>query len=207
MAFDLTQRPFDNLNDMTKDNPTARAYEFAKAAHASINQIRKYSGEPYIVHPEAVCKILEQAGETDVNVLAAALLHDVVEDVAPLNKEYDRDQILRHFGPEVDLYVWHLTDIYTKENYPELNREERKMREAVRIGLISEGAIKVKLADLIHNTMDIMKNDPGFGRVYLKEKRRILDAIHPRTIDCKDPILLTLYHKAKTQVAFYDEQR
>ena len=207
MAFDLTVKAFSNLDDMvntnSNDKPTARAYEFAKAAHASINQKRKFSGEPYIVHPEAVCRILENAGEKDVNVLCAALLHDVLEDVAPLNKLYDADEILRQFGAEVLRYVRELTDEFTKENYPALNREERKKREAQRIATISDSALKVKLADLIDNTSDIVKNDPGFAKVYLREKQRILDGLQPRTLDCKDPILLYLFHRAKTQVIFY----
>lgn len=181
-----------------------RAYEFARLAHESVGQKRKYSSEPYIVHPAAVCKILSEVGEQDVNVLAASYLHDVLEDVAPLNKAFDSDEILRQFGAEVLGYVRELTDQYTKENYPALNREERKRLEAERIATVSDGALKIKLADLVHNTADIMKNDPGFGRVYLREKLRILGGLHPRIMTCKDTVILTLYHRAKAQAAFYD---
>ena len=149
------------------DNPTARAYEFAKAAHASIGQKRKYSGQDYIVHPEAVCRILEEAGEKDPNVLMAALLHDVLEDVAPQNKAYDFDEILRHFGVTVTNYVMDLTDQYTKENFPWMNREERKAQEAKRIATIANGSLKVKLADLLDNTADIMRHDQEIGRAHV----------------------------------------
>lgn len=185
------------------DIPSARAFEYAKAAHGSINQRRKYSGDPYIVHPMAVAKILTDAGVTDQNIICAAFLHDVLEDVWPVNPVYRPDSIDELFGRTVLSYVWELTDSFTKENYPDLNREERKKREAARLAGISESALKVKLADLIDNTSDITRNDPGFAKVYLREKEKILAALHPRMIDCKDPILLELYHRAKTQVIFH----
>lgn len=189
--------------EMTTTLKPLRAFEYAKAAHGSINQRRKYSGDPYIVHPMAVAKILTDAGVTDQNIICAALLHDVLEDVWPVNPVYRPDSIDELFGRTVLSYVWELTDDFTKENYPGLNREERKKREAARLAGISEAALKVKLADLIDNTSDITKNDPGFAKVYLREKERILAALHPRMIDCKDPILLELYHRAKTQVIFH----
>jgi (p)ppGpp synthase/HD superfamily hydrolase len=204
MAFDLTQKAFSNLDQMKmNDVPSARAFEYAKAAHASINQKRKYSGDPYIVHPMAVAKVLTDSGVTDEDLICAALLHDVLEDVWPVNAVYHPASIEELFGKTVLGYVEELTDEYTKELYPDLNRAERKKREAERISKISDGALKVKLADLIDNTGDIAKNDPGFAKVYLREKQRILDALHPRMLDSKDPILLELYHRAKTQVIFH----
>ena len=61
------------------DNLIRRAKAFATQAHASIDQRRKYTGLPYIVHPEAVAELVEATG-AGPEVVAAAWLHDVVED-------------------------------------------------------------------------------------------------------------------------------
>jgi (p)ppGpp synthase/HD superfamily hydrolase len=183
------------------------AYEFANSAHSSIGQVRKYSGLPYVVHPSEVAEILKSSGETDPEILCAAFLHDVLEDVYPVNPNYSPDAIQAIFGTVVLLYVKELTDEFTREKYPSLNRKKRKNREAQRIANISDGALKVKLADLIDNTRDIVKNDPGFAETYLFEKGKILSAIHERMIDCKDLILRRLYHKANTQWIFYSIEK
>ncbi|MDD4541242.1 MAG: HD domain-containing protein, partial [Eubacteriales bacterium] len=69
-----------------------RAYEYAKKAHA--DQIRA-TGEPYIIHPVAASKILLDL-QLDDNTLAAALLHDTVEDT-----DTTLEDIRREFGQEV----------------------------------------------------------------------------------------------------------
>lgn len=58
-----------------------KAYYFAMAAHAAVGQKRKYTGEPYIVHPVEVCDIITHNVEwSNDEMCCAALLHDVVED-------------------------------------------------------------------------------------------------------------------------------
>ena len=69
-----------------------RAFERADSAHAG--QLRK-SGDPYITHPVAVAEILVEFG-LDAPTLAAALLHDCVEDT-----NYSLDELRREFGDEV----------------------------------------------------------------------------------------------------------
>ena len=173
-----------------------KAFEWSKTAHASINQVRKYSGDPFIMHPMAVVAILQAHGETDIDVLCAAYLHDVLEDVWPNNEVYSPQSIIDIFGISVFRMVNDLTDYFTFNNYPNINRTERKTLEAFRISEISGNALKVKLADLIHNTLDIVKNDPKFAVVYLKEKIRILRFIEVRIEDAADPILSSLYAEA-----------
>lgn len=189
------------------DIPTARAYEFAKAAFASIGQKRKYSGDNYIVHSEAVVRILEQCGEDDQNVLVAALLHDVAEDVSPHNPEYDSYEILRHFGAKVANYVLDLTDEFTFDKYPNMNRAERKSLEAKRISTISDNALKIKLADILHNTADIKKVDPTFSTIYLSEKEQILGLLYPRMMTTENVVLKTIYHRVKAQLEFNNPPR
>jgi (p)ppGpp synthase/HD superfamily hydrolase len=82
-----------------------RARKFATEAHASIDQRRKYTGEPYIVHPLAVAELVNSVPHTD-EMVAAALLHDVVEDT-PVTSE----EIHAEFGPVVGALVDWLTDV------------------------------------------------------------------------------------------------
>ncbi|VDZ55823.1 bifunctional (p)ppGpp synthetase II/ guanosine-3',5'-bis pyrophosphate 3'-pyrophosphohydrolase [Serratia odorifera] len=56
-----------------------RARRYATKAHAAIDQRRKYTNAPYIVHPQAVVEIVRSVPHTD-EMLAAAWLHDTVED-------------------------------------------------------------------------------------------------------------------------------
>ena len=56
-----------------------RARLFATAAHAAVGQLRKYTHEPYIVHPAEVASIVKTVAHTEA-MIAAAWLHDTVED-------------------------------------------------------------------------------------------------------------------------------
>jgi guanosine-3',5'-bis(diphosphate) 3'-pyrophosphohydrolase len=164
----------------------AKAQEFAHDAHDSILQKRKYSNEPYWVHTDAVAAMVEQvfreanAGQlsaTHEKAVAAAHLHDVLEDVFPKNQHFSHDLILKEFGREVLDMVKHLTDVYTKESYPSYNRAQRKKMERDRIAQLSPDIQTVKLADLICNTESIVAQDPDFAKVYLKEKFQLLPAL------------------------------
>lgn len=152
------------------DELVLRAFHFAVEAHAT--QTRKYTGEPYIYHPIAVADILHKAFENDSPppfIIAAALLHDVVEDCGVTFTTLRRD-----FGDEVAVAVMHLTDLISHDQG---NRETRKLLEAVRIGNAPLYAQLIKLADLVSNTESITEHDKDFAVVYLKEKAIILDYI------------------------------
>jgi (p)ppGpp synthase/HD superfamily hydrolase len=146
-------------------NLVEKAFAFAAEAHGSNRQVRKYTGEPYINHPIEVMAIVKTASHYTEVMLAAALLHDTIEDTA-----VTRNDVEREFGPAVANMVMELTDQCT-----EGNRAERKAAEAERLGTISAEAQTVKLADLISNSMSIIEHDPGFAKVYLREKLRILE--------------------------------
>jgi (p)ppGpp synthase/HD superfamily hydrolase len=145
----------------------ARALAFATQAHGSINHVRKYTGEPYIHHPIEVMKIVRTAERYTDEMLAAALLHDTVEDTPATQADIERE-----FGPIVGKLVLELTD-----QCHDGNRATRKAAEAARLGTISPEGQTVKLADLISNSRSIVAHDPGFAFVYLREKVRILDAM------------------------------
>jgi guanosine-3',5'-bis(diphosphate) 3'-pyrophosphohydrolase len=146
-------------------NNILKAIAFAAKAHGE--QKRKYTGEPYIVHPIAVAQILGNIFPD--YVIIAAILHDTVEDTPATPQS-----ISENFGYKVAGLVKELTDVFTKEEYPGLNRAQRKSCECDRIATISFEAKSIKLADLIDNTESIVLHDPGFAKTYLAEKQDML---------------------------------
>ena len=145
----------------------SRAKVFAARAHGA--QVRKYTGEPYINHPEAVVGILEDAMVDDPNMIAAAWLHDVLEDTATT-----REEIREHFGEAIFRLVVELTNASQPEDG---NRAKRKEIDRQFLLGVSLKAKTIKLADLIDNTRSIMKHDPKFARVYVPEARALLQAL------------------------------
>lgn len=169
------------LKDLPDEGTIREAVEFARLGHESISQKRKYTGEPYIVHPVSVLRILVDHGDTFSPELIASPLHDLIEDVWPKTGRFGQNDIIHDFGYEVAGIVTELTDVFTKEAYPGLNRAARKTFEARRIATISDAALRVKLADLIDNTADIYVNDRKFAlEAYLPEKTEILRLIADR---------------------------
>ncbi|OUW77115.1 MAG: RelA/SpoT family protein [Flavobacteriaceae bacterium TMED212] len=128
---------------------------FDTAVHAHRNQRRK-SGEPYIYHPIGVAKIVAQEIGLDATSIAAALLHDVVEDT-----EYSFEDIEKLFGSDIRKIVEGLTKIskLSKENNVSLQAENfRKLlltlNDDIRV-------IIIKIADRLHNmqTLDAMPDE------------------------------------------------
>lgn len=148
--------------------------EFADKAHGE--QRRKYSGEKYIVHPIRVMKIC-QSFHDQLDVHAAALLHDVLEDT-PVTEE-EMAMFLKTVMPDqlavsTLRLVVELTDVYTKKAYPALKRLARKELEIKRLSLISSEGQTIKYADVFDNTKDLLLNDPDFATVYLRESSQLL---------------------------------
>jgi (p)ppGpp synthase/HD superfamily hydrolase len=146
-----------------------RARVFATAAHAAVGQLRKYTNEPYIVHPAEVMALVRGVAH-DEGMLAAALLHDVLEDTG-----VTADLLRREFGEDVAALVLQVTDVSKPEDG---NRRVRKNMDRQHIAKASPRAKTVKLADLISNSRSIVAHDPGFARVYLREKAALLDILH-----------------------------
>jgi len=145
-----------------------RARLFATAAHAAVKQFRKYTGEPYIVHPTEVAAIVTTVTDNS-NVVAAAFLHDVLEDTGV------PEEVLRQeFGNDVtDLVVW-LTNVSTPADG---NRKVRKQKDLENLAKAPADAQTIKLADLIANTPSIVKYDPKFAKTYIPEKLALLDVL------------------------------
>lgn len=145
------------------------ALAFAKAAHASIDQRRKYTNEPYLVHPIAVAEIVKSVPHTP-EMVAAALLHDVAEDVAHISLMDIHDE----FDDGVAELVYWLTDVSKPSDG---NRAKRKQMDLEHISKAPPAAKTIKIADLIDNTKTIKERDPDFWRVYRHEKLRLLEVL------------------------------
>lgn len=135
----------------------------------SVGQVRKYTGEPYITHPKAVMELVRDNAPHTTEMLAAAWLHDTVENTATTFHE-----ICSLFGLKVWHLVWQLTDISRPEDG---NRAVRKMIDRQHLSTASADAQTIKLADLIHNSSSTMQHDPKFAKVYLAEKRALLEVL------------------------------
>lgn len=151
---------------MKRKNLVQKALKFAKKAHEG--QTRKYTGEPYVVHPIAVASIVKKVGGSK-EMITAALLHDVVEDC-----EVKMEELLDLFGKEVAGLVDALTDVSTPKDGI---RKERKALDRQHIGEACGKAQTIKLADLIDNTSSITRHDANFARVYMSEKRMLLEVL------------------------------
>ncbi len=127
-----------------------KAFEFANNAHAGV---KRKSGEPYIIHPLAVAKIVVEEIGLSATSIISALCHDVVEDT-----DYTLEDISNLFGEKVASIVdglTKLTDEFTPQHDSKQANNFRKMlmtlSDDVRV-------ILIKLADRLHNmrTLDSM---------------------------------------------------
>jgi (p)ppGpp synthase/HD superfamily hydrolase len=147
------------------------AAEFAAASHRG--QRRKYSAEPYIRHPARVAARMIDL-RMDPEVVAAAWLHDVVED-CPVTLH----QVAVRFGNRVARLVAHLSEPPRIAGGP--GRPERKACYRRRV-LVIQGrdAIDVhtvKAADCLDNIPSIRDNDPGFWKIYGNELRLLANVL------------------------------
>jgi (p)ppGpp synthase/HD superfamily hydrolase len=132
------------------------ARKFAEIAH--YGQKRKYNGKDYITHPVAVAEHLLGHNAPD-HVVAAAYLHDVLEDT-PVTKE----ELLLKFGEDTTTLVEWVTNI--KE--PELPRAQRKANQNARLAGAPSWAQAIKLIDRLANIREFL-DDLHMGRLNKKE--------------------------------------
>ena len=145
-----------------------RSRRYATEAHSRINHRRKYSFEPYDVHLKDVAGIVATVTD-DPETLAAAWLHDVVEDTPASFLDIERE-----FGPALAALVEELTDVSRPADG---NRATRKAMDRAHLAGASSRAKTVKLADLIDNCRDICRQDPEFARVFLTEMASLLEVL------------------------------
>ena len=117
---------------------------------------------------QEVANIVASVPHTN-EMLAAAWLHDTVEDTGVTILD-----IQIEFGNEVAALVSWLTDVSTPEQG---NRAVRKAVDREHTAMAPAAAQTVKLADLISNSRSIMAHDPAFAKIYLEEKRMLLEVL------------------------------
>jgi guanosine-3',5'-bis(diphosphate) 3'-pyrophosphohydrolase len=119
-----------------------KAYTFSENAH---KEHKRYSGEPYFLHPAAVAKHLAQLG-MDAETVAAGLLHDTVEDAASVTEE----QIEAEFGKDVRFLVDGVTKL-GKHKYRGAERHAESLRRLLVATSADVRVLIIKLADRYHN--------------------------------------------------------
>ncbi len=145
-----------------------RARDYATQAHRRIDQRRKYTKHPYEVHLKAVAETVAGVSD-DPEVIAAAWLHDTVEDT-PATLE----DVAAAVGPGVAQLVAEVTDVSRPSDG---NRAARKAIDRRHLAKASPRAKTIKLADLIDNCRDICREDLGFARVFTDEMAALLEVL------------------------------
>jgi guanosine-3',5'-bis(diphosphate) 3'-pyrophosphohydrolase len=138
----------------------AAAEEFARHKHQ--HQFRRDGVTPYVEHPKAVMAILrDEFGVGDVDILAAGLLHDTIEDTAT-----DYDEVAERFGRQVADYVATLTK---DKRLPEEKRERNYFAQLAKAPL----PVRLcKVADSLHNLRD---SDAAHRPKAQKKARKLLE--------------------------------
>ena len=148
-----------------------KAAEFAARKHRDQRRKDK-SASPYINHPIALAEVLSRVGGVrNADVLAAALLHDTLEDT-----KTTRAELRAAFGPRIAEIVEEVTD---DKRLPKQRRKELQVEHAAHI---SKSAKLVKLADKISNLSDIITSPPaGWAlqrkREYFDWAKRVIDRV------------------------------
>ena len=148
---DLKEAARKRCSDQSELEMVQKAFEFANEAHKGV---RRRSGEPYILHPIAVAKIVVSNIGLGYKSIIAALLHDVVEDT-----DYTVDDLRNLFGDKVATLVEGLTKIKTVlDNEDKAEKKSMQAENFKRILLTLNDDVRVvliKLADRLHNCRTI----------------------------------------------------
>jgi (p)ppGpp synthase/HD superfamily hydrolase len=161
--------------EVLKHPLVTKAAAFAAVAHAGVT--RKWSGEPYIEHPTRVATRLAELAFAP-EVIAAAFLHDVVEDT-----DVTVTELAAKFGPVVAALVAEVT----KPKIPKETSTRATRKAAFRAHLAKssyEGA-SIKLSDGLDNSSNVVVVNPRFAATYLPEigeDLKVLGHGHPALV-------------------------
>lgn len=151
-----------------------KARVFAIAAHSAVKQLRKYTHEPYWVHPVEVANMVANIPNSSDAMIAAAFLHDTVEDTG-----VTIEVIKEVFGEEIANLVGWLTNVSKPTDG---NRAKRKAIDREYIEKAPAEAQTVKCCDIISNLNSIVAHDIDFAMVYIKEVQELCNVLtraHP----------------------------
>ena len=146
------------------------AKDFAIDKHSG--QKRKFRNVPYISHPMEVAKTVKEYGGTS-EMIAAAWLHDVLEDV----KNITVQDIIDNFGDKVANLVVELTN---KEN---IKGPEKGQYLLDKMLTMSDDALTIKLADRLNNVSDFETAPPTFIAKYKPQTELILSGLTKRSLN------------------------
>jgi guanosine-3',5'-bis(diphosphate) 3'-pyrophosphohydrolase len=169
----------------------------AFAAKKHTHQRRKnIEDTPYINHPIEAASLLASAGITDEEILAAALLHDTIEDTHTTPAELSGT-----FGPTVLKYVLEVSDDKTKI------RDERKRLQVEHAPSLSYGATLIKMGDRISNLRSVVNEPPKGWSVdrqldYFEWSMKVFNALQK-----KNEVLEALFLKEYTEGLQHVRQR
>lgn len=144
-----------------------KAREFAEKAHAG--QLRKYTGVPYMTHPIRVAERVAELPDATQEMVAAAYLHDVVEDCGVTLQEIEVA-----FGFEVARIVDGLTN---KTKGMTASRAERKRLDRLHLARQPKAVKLIKLIDRIDNLREMGGADDGFKTKYADESRLLAEVV------------------------------
>ena len=143
-----------SYQSLSKDDRKLIRLAFNTSVDAHKNQRRK-SGEPYVFHPISVAKIVASKIGLDATCIAAALLHDVIEDT-----DYDEKKITEIFGKTISKIVVGLTKISKLSKDENVSLQAENFRKMLLTLNDDVRVILIKIADRLHNmqTLDSMPN-------------------------------------------------
>lgn len=140
-------------------NIILKAAAFARRAHGG--QERKYTNLPYIIHPARVAGRVGILPNAQDEMVAAAYLHDVLEDTRTTAGELDQE-----FGPQVTYYVDWLTN---KSKGTGLSRAQKKQMDRERLRDAPFEVKQIKLLDRIDNLSEMVYAPADFLKLYTEE--------------------------------------
>lgn len=164
-----------------------QVYQLAEELHRG--QLRKDGKTPYIQHPRDVANLLETLECHDQAIIAAALLHDTLEDCnISIHDLFNR---LHSFTPDLVLTTETITLVYQVSSPDKMwgitkqfNRKDRKIMTAAYESLQGWKAATLKACDRICNLRDVdSMNDPAFKEKYLDESYVLLNILQDTLIN------------------------
>ncbi len=151
--FDALIQDYLNTNHRKKVRIITKAFNFANAAHKGF---RRRSGEPYIMHPLAVARIVVKEIGLGSTSICSALLHDVVEDT-----DYTVEDIENLFGPKIAQIVDGLTKISGGVFGEQASEQAENLRKLVLTMSEDIRVIIIKIADRLHNMRTLASMPPA----------------------------------------------
>ena len=174
--------------------PVDRLRHWVKRQHKG--QRIKKSGKPYFTHLLAVAEIAAPVTYLGYEI---GLCHDLLEDTsitangllaALINFNYKPDQASYIVSAVVEL-----TDVYTGDAYPNLDRITRKEMEARRLCSISPAAQTVKFCDLVDNIQWVLQYDGRHAGEYLKKKEALVDCMNSGDPELRQKVIEMIRHE------------